>query len=230
MNDDLSVPSNYRGPARLFPLPNLVLFPGVLQGLHIFEPRYRQMTADALAEDRLIALVLLSPGWELHYAGRPAIYDTACLGRIETDQRLEDGRYNLQLRGLERIHIRQEIETSKLYRSARVQVLEEVPVTEAHVESELRRRLARVVPAWCAGQEPATTVFGRLLKSSQALGRVCDILSYAFPLSMDAKQELLESVGVEHRARRLLGYLESHPPPLAGPPPRPSFPPEFSSN
>src|SRR5262249_44834140 len=157
-----------RGPARLFPLPNLVLFPGVLQGLHIFEPRYRQMTADALAEDRLIALVLLSSGWELQYAGRPAIYDTACLGRIETDQRLEDGRYNLQLRGLERIHIRQEIETGKLYRSARVQVLEEVPVTEAHVESELRRRLARVVPAWCAGQEPATTVFGRLLKSSQA--------------------------------------------------------------
>src|SRR5262245_22052835 len=129
MNDDLSLPQNFNGTARLFPLPNLVLFPGVVQGLHMFEPRYRQMTADALTEDRLIALVLLRPGWEANYASRPAVHPTACLGRIETDQRLEDGRYNLQLRGLSRVRIVQEIETGKLYRSARVEVLEDIPVT-----------------------------------------------------------------------------------------------------
>ena len=55
--------SDFAGTARLFPLPNLVLFPHVMQPLHIFEPRYRQMTADALAGDRLIAVVLLKPGW-----------------------------------------------------------------------------------------------------------------------------------------------------------------------
>ncbi|WP_390891137.1 LON peptidase substrate-binding domain-containing protein [Gemmata palustris] len=43
------------------PLPNLVLFPHVVQGLHIFEPRYRQMAADALAGDGLIAMALLRP-------------------------------------------------------------------------------------------------------------------------------------------------------------------------
>jgi Lon protease-like protein len=230
MHDDLSLPLSFNGIARLFPLPNLVLFPGVMQGLHIFEPRYRQMTADALAGDRLIALALLSPGWEAHYADRPAIEATACLGRIESDQRLEDGRYNLQLRGLARVRVIQEIETGKLYRSARVEVLEDVSVAAQPREKELRRKLAHAVPIWCAAQEPATSVFGKLLKSKMALGRVCDILSYAFPLAVDIKQELLETLDVERRVCRLLQYLETHVPPIAEPPSRPRFPPEFSAN
>jgi Lon protease-like protein len=229
MHDNLSVPLSFNGIARLFPLPNLVLFPGVIQGLHIFEPRYRQMTADALAADRLIALALLSAGWEADYAGRPAIEAMACLGRIESDKRLEDGRYNLQVRGLARVRVIQEIETGKLYRSARVEVVEDVPVA-ADREKGLRQCLARVVPVWCAAREPATSVFRKLLKSKMALGRVCDILVYAFPLAVDIKQQLLDTLDVEQRARRLLDYLDTHVPPIAEPPPGPRFPPDFSSN
>src|SRR5436309_2528627 len=58
MNDDTWALETFTGTARLFPLPNLVLFPHVVQPLHVFEPRYRQMTADALAGDRLIAMAL----------------------------------------------------------------------------------------------------------------------------------------------------------------------------
>ena len=86
MADDLSPLSGFCGKVRLFPLPNLVLFPEVMQPLHIFEPRYRQMTADALAGDRLIALGLLRPGWEADYDGKPAIYPVACLGRVVPGQ------------------------------------------------------------------------------------------------------------------------------------------------
>src|SRR6187399_2481527 len=53
----------------LFPLPNVVLFPGVLLPLHIFEPRYRAMIGDALRGDRRIGMVLLRPGWESGYQG-----------------------------------------------------------------------------------------------------------------------------------------------------------------
>src|SRR3712207_569670 len=105
MSDDLPALDKFAGIARLFPLPNLVLFPSVIQPLHIFEPRYRQMTADALAGDRLLAIVLLRPGWEEEYEGRPAVYPVACLGHIAAHQRLEDGRSNLLLRGLRRIRI-----------------------------------------------------------------------------------------------------------------------------
>jgi Lon protease-like protein len=73
-SEDLySQPENFSGKARLFPLPNLVLFPHVLQPLHVFEPRYRQLLEEALADDRLIAMAVLAPGWESDYEGRPAL-------------------------------------------------------------------------------------------------------------------------------------------------------------
>ncbi len=56
----------------IFPLPNVVLFPNVFLPLHIFEPRYREMVADALAGDRIIGMVLLRPGWEADYDGTAA--------------------------------------------------------------------------------------------------------------------------------------------------------------
>src|SRR6516164_1935181 len=113
--------------ARLFPLPNVVMFPSIVHGLHIFEPRYRQMTADALASDRLIAMVLLRPGWEENYHERPAIFSVCCLGRILADKKLDDGRYNLQLRGLCRARIVREIRVPKqLYRSAEIELLTDI--------------------------------------------------------------------------------------------------------
>src|SRR5204863_9636969 len=100
MNDDSWVLQHFKGTARLFPLPNVVLFPHVVQPLHIFEPRYRQMTADALAGDQLIAPALLRPGWEGDYEGRPATYPVVCVGKIVSEQQLPDGRFNILLRGL----------------------------------------------------------------------------------------------------------------------------------
>src|SRR5580658_8985720 len=105
MNEDKAALQAFSGTARLFPLPNLVFFPHALQPLHIFESRYRQMTADALAGDRLISLVLLQPGWEKHYEQKPALYPVACLGRIVAEETLDDGRYNLLLRGIGRVRI-----------------------------------------------------------------------------------------------------------------------------
>src|SRR4051812_4932098 len=100
--EDRAALDAFTGRVRLFPLPSLVHFPGVDQGLHVFEPRYRQMSADALANDQLIALVLLKPDWEEEYDARPAIEPVACLGRMMHVERLDDGRYNFVLRGLAR--------------------------------------------------------------------------------------------------------------------------------
>src|SRR5271166_2451842 len=98
-------PARFSGVVRLFPLPNLVLFPHVMQPLHIFEPRYRCLLEDALATDRLVAMALLAPGWESDYEGRPTLCPMACLGRVTTYHRLEDGAYNLLLLGLQRVRL-----------------------------------------------------------------------------------------------------------------------------
>jgi Lon protease-like protein len=72
----------------IFPLPNVVLFPNVFLPLHIFEPRYRAMLADALAGDRIIGMTLLMPGYEADYEGRPAVYRVGCAGVITHSERL----------------------------------------------------------------------------------------------------------------------------------------------
>src|SRR5436309_832636 len=89
----------------LFPLPNVVLFPNVFLPLHIFEPRYRAMVADALKGDRIIGMALLRPGYEANYDGRPPVYEVGCAGVITHSQPLADGRYDIVLRGLEKFRI-----------------------------------------------------------------------------------------------------------------------------
>src|SRR5881409_3432726 len=92
----------------LFPLPNVVLFPNVFLPLHIFETRYREMVGDALAGDRIIGMVLLRPGYEANYEGRPPIYDVGCAGVITHSQPLSDRRYDIVLRGIEKFRITSE--------------------------------------------------------------------------------------------------------------------------
>src|SRR5258706_14355947 len=83
----------------LFPLPNVVLFPRAVLPLHIFEERYRAMTADVLGSHRQVAMALLRPGWEKDYYGRAAIEPVVCVGTILSHERLADGRYNFLLQG-----------------------------------------------------------------------------------------------------------------------------------
>src|SRR5438105_923909 len=191
MSDDTSPLASYSGTARLFPLPNLVLFPHVMQPLHVFEPRYRQMTCDALADDRLIALVLLQPGWEADYEGRPPIHPVACLGRVVAEQRLEDGRFNILLRGLCRVQVESELDQGKLYRVARAPLLVEGEAPAKDVERKLRRRLGKFVPRWFPAQVAVLEQFRKLLRSELPLGALCDIISFALPFEVGVKQELL---------------------------------------
>src|SRR5262249_39157147 len=165
------------GTVRLFPLPNLVLYPFVIQPLHIFEPRYRQLLADALADDRLMALALLQPGWEEDYHQRPPIYPAVCIGRIFKEERLSDGRYNLRPPGVARARVVEELSADKPYRSARVEVLADVPVSSAAVEKLLRDELGRLTSGWFAAQPAAREQLQKLLHSGLPLGALCDVFA-----------------------------------------------------
>ncbi len=221
---------HFSGTARLFPLPNLVLFPQVIQPLHIFEPRYRQMTADALADDRLLAMALLKPGWEADYACSPPLYPVACLGKIVAEQLLPDGRYHLLLRGVSRIRIDHELPTSKLYRLARVELIADIGLDDPSAGRALRKQLIRRISAWFPGQDAVLAQFRKLWRGDLALGALCDILAFALPLDAGFKQELLEEADAEKRARHLIHHLETNEPPQAVLGKDRKFPPDFSCN
>jgi Lon protease-like protein len=228
MTYDLTVPSSFDGSVRLFPLPNLVLFPQTIEPLHIFEPRYRQMTADALATDRLIAMVLLKSGPEVEKL--PALHSIGCLGKIVADQRLEDGRYNIVLHGFSRVRILREIDHSKLYRSARVELLHDTGTPTLEQARGYRRELSQFVVPWLKAIGMASGPVAKLLKSGLPLEELVDILAFTLGLKIEFKQELLEELDVGKRARRLLQHLQTEVPAKGPALSLHPFPPDFSTN
>jgi len=187
----------------IFPLPNVVLFPNVFLPLHIFEARYRQMVDDALNGDRVIGIVLLRPGWEGDYEGRPPVYPIGCAGVITHAERLPDGRFNIVLRGMEKFRIASE-ETGQLYRIANV-----VPVPEPSAESvrqEMRgerRRLETLLVPQPEGQPRDPKV-----PSSMADEDLVNALAQYLEFDPVEKQALLERDGLLDRCRSLIELLE----------------------
>ena len=118
-----------------------MLFPGVFLPLHIFEERYRALTRDALAGDRIIGMTLLRPGFEGDYDGRPPIYPVGCAGVISHSDRLPDGRYNIVLHGLSKFRIVEEM-TDGEYRRARIEPLTEI--TDAPGRREIKDLRTRI--------------------------------------------------------------------------------------
>src|ERR1700722_5476852 len=121
MDDDYDL-KDFDNISRLFPLPGVVLFPHAVLPLHIFEPRYRQMTEDALGTDRLITIVQIRPPGEWKSSSEPALEEFGCLGRIFKHERLPDGRFNFLLLGRKRVRLIREIASGTLYRMSEVNV------------------------------------------------------------------------------------------------------------
>jgi uncharacterized protein len=187
----------------LFPLPNVVLFPNVLLPLHIFEPRYRAMIGDALNGDRIVGMVLLQPGYERDYEGRPPVFPLGCAGLITRADPLADGRYNVVLRGLERFRIAGE-DAGRPYRVAHVNGLPE-PVPDEH-RAELRRHRLRIEALLAAAIE-RTGAQPRFPPSVPDEDLV-NALAQHLGLDPLERQALLEREGVLARCRGLIELLE----------------------
>lgn len=225
--------STFSGLVRLFPLPNLVLYPHVMQPLHIFEERYREMLEDALAGDQLITMAVLEPGWETDYDSRPPISEYACLGKVVAHHRLDDGRYNLLLLGVQRVEIVKELDPLRSFRQARVELIEDCyDFSSAGARKQMQEQLLSAfrshLPCACELPEQLES----MLSSQLPLGLLTDLAAYALPLAAEVKLALLAECRVRQRTEILLGEVKK----LATAPSKKSptsplvFPPTFSDN
>lgn len=224
----------FGGRVRLFPLPNLVMFPHVLQPLHIFEPRYRALLEESLADDRLIAMAVLAPGWESDYDGRPPLRTSACLGRIVTHQQIEGGRYNVLLAGLKRVQIVRELPPTKLFREAEVNLLDdEYPAADVQLRTTKQHSLIESFERILPNMPEVHQQLQELLGAEVSLGTLTDLVAYTLTMPLPEKCALLEELNVDRRCERLLRYLRTS----AGSAvlgtetgPSPKWPPDFSKN
>lgn len=97
----------------LFPLPDLILFPGQMVPLHIFEPRYRQMAEDLLDNSGEIVLGTVLGQDRDQLTDVAPVQPVAGLGRLQRYQTLEDGRFLLMVLGEKRVRVRQSIENEQ---------------------------------------------------------------------------------------------------------------------
>lgn len=223
------LPEGFSGAVRLFPLPSLVMFPHALQPLHVFEPRYVAMLEDALADDQLLAMALLQPGWEADYDGQPAVFPVICVGRVVSHTRLENGRYNLLLLGLRRASVIHELPVTQGFRRAEIAVIEDLYKSNAahereHTQRALLHEFQRCLKKSLTENEPLEQLLGRQLP----LGVLADIVAFTLKFDLSFKQKLLSERNVDVRARLLLERLAEWVD--AEPSEDNVFPPKFSRN
>ena len=184
----------------IFPLQDIMLFPDASRPLHIFEPRYREMVADALEGDRIIGMVMLHAGYEDDYAGNPPIYDIGCAGVITNVQRLEDGRYNIVLSGLVKFRITSE-DQSRSYRVAEIEPLPE-PLDDA--DRDALRGHRPLLMQLLASVAPSQTPTPEDLPDEMLVNGLSQFLG----MSALDRLDLLRQDGPLARAEALIGLLE----------------------
>lgn len=188
----------------LFPLPNVVFFPKTYLPLHVFEPRYRQMVADAAAGGQCIGMALLKEGWEEQYDGNPPIFSVGCVGRLARIQTLPDGRSNILLQGLERYEVNEEF-YEKSYREARVSL--KPRDRDFSMDPPLRRYLMDVLDEYLRADEEASPLHS-LVSPDVSDEIFVNSLSTYLDCTPLEKQFLLEAEHLAQQARRLSDVIQ----------------------
>jgi ATP-dependent Lon protease len=201
-------------------LPNATLFPQALLPLYIFEPRYRQMLADALHSNRMFSVAMQRPG-----SGREIPSPVAGLGLIRVSVAHRDGTSHLILQGLARV----ELEETVLYKPYRVQRIRplrsppcdnvKVDALVAKVRELLEERIQLKLPFPFPVMSPDKTEHSsappsfspkeilNYLDSITDPEQTADLVSCAVLPGAVERQTILETVDVEARLRRLIRFL-----------------------
>lgn len=208
-SDVTQLPDDFDGQVRLFPLPGLVLFPHAMQPLHIFEPRYVEMLHEALSSDRLITMATLLDAFNAPAASEPVVSRTVCIGKIVSHAEVGGDRHNVLLVGVQRAKIRRELETSRSFRSAQVNLIDDFYLPAGtSTRTELKRRLltsfGKIIPPKAGSQQS----LHELMAGQMGVGPITDIIAYTLPFAPEDKLRLLEMSDVDARAEELIRLID----------------------
>ncbi len=192
---------------KVFPLHGVVVLPGTPAPFHVFEPRYKALVGDALRGDRILAVPGLFGKSDAH-ALRPPLRAVCGAGIIEAEERLEDGRYDIVVRGVARVRLLEELPPTRLYREFTAEILEDVlPAGGARALSSELEGLRQLVVELSTKlpRESGATQLAEAVAQMKAPSAIVDLVAAAAVSDPDARQRALEELDV---ARRLELVLE----------------------
>ncbi len=205
--------AEYRGPQDLpevipvFPLPGALLLPRGQLPLNIFEPRYLAMIDDSLRDGhRLIGMIQPDEAHPVN-EDKPHLYKIGCVGRITQIAETGDGRYVLQLTGVSRFRVEEELAGDTAYRRCRVSY---APFTDDFIarcgEEEVDREgLLKALTAFLKANNLKADWEGIEKAPNEALVNALAMMS---PYGAAEKQALLEAPDLKTRAEVLVALTE----------------------
>lgn len=208
MNDVLEVP--------LFPLPGVVLFPGVTYPFYVFEPRYRAMLEDVLDGAGLLGVPQLLAGFEATTTGFPPFVRTFGIGTVEHYETHDDGTSHILVAGRAKVALIEELPEVRVvpdevacYRRARVQVIQESTPT-SDLEAGIRSLLLDALAENLSYQIPkdARDMLSHIARDADHdVVSVTHVYCTVLATRPEVRQLLFEGRDVVERASSLLEYL-----------------------
>ena len=190
----------------VFPLSSAFLLPSGHLPLNIFEPRYLQMVEDALADNRLIGMIQPQPQPHQQDQEKPALVKTGCAGKIVEFSETTDGRYLVNLCGIYRFDVTEEISTPKAYRVVKPDWTPYKGDVSAHRCLDLDREKLKALLHNYFDQHGMDCDWGMLDEAPD--GRLITCLSMVCPFEQAERQALLEAPCCKSRAQIFMSMLE----------------------
>ena len=188
----------------LFPLPNAVLFPSTMLPLHIFEPRYRAMTREAIEEQLPIVICKFVEPRILNAHQQPLFCEIGGVGFIRNYQQLPDGRYNILVEGVSRVRVTKEIfDTGKLYRVGHAELIAEQSDTSGALGA-LLTTLRRCITGLETEYTTLSHALQKILKEVQTPAALSDTIASLIISNPEMRQHMLEEPRVERRLDELI--------------------------
>ena len=191
----------------VFPLSNFIIFPETTVPLNIFEPRYIEMINDTMSDSRMIGIAQPKKNTTNSV---PELYEVGCIGKITNFNKSDDGRYLIDLSGLSRFKIIEEIQNNKLYREYEISFNE----FENDVVSKKEEINSSNIKLIFSNIQKLFEKKGYMLNwkeiKKQNLEQIINALSMTSPFSLEEKQALLETKNLNLRKNKFEEILNTY--------------------
>jgi len=192
----------------IFPLSNFIIFPKTTVPLNIFEPRYIDMINDSMSSNKLIGMI--QPKNSKEHKNIPQLYDIGCMGKITSFKENENGQFLIELQGIIRFQIVNEIESGKKYRECKIEFknfYEDLNVQNENIQfSDLKLIFKDLKTLF----EKRGFIINWKGLEKQSLNETINALAMASPFTLEEKQILLEAKNLELRKNKISQILTTY--------------------
>ncbi len=193
----------------IFPLSNFIIFPKTSVPLNIFEPRYIDMINDSMKSNKLIGMTQPMNSVSADNI-RPDVHKIGCLGKITSFRETEDGRYLIELKGLIRFEIINELKTDKKYREFGVNFEKFQNDLDVKKEEIKFSDLEIIFKDLKTLFEKRGFIINWKGLEKQSLEETINALAMASPFSLEEKQILLEAKNLDIRKNKIAEILSTY--------------------